>query len=139
MITEVLESLVRYAQGQLTEQIHGTDDKTVAISCSGLFPEWKPGKYKTGDVRRKENIPYEAILDHDNVVNPDWTIDVRAIWKPYHSRRKEWALPFVHPTGAHDLYKAGEYMIYTDGKTYFAKQDTNFSPEEYAEAWEVTE
>ena len=28
-------------------------------------------------------------------------------------------------------------MIYTDGKTYQCKQDTNFSPEDYAQAWEV--
>ena len=39
--------------------------------------------------------------------------------------------------GAHDMYRVGEYMIYTDGKTYQCKQDTNFSPEDYAQAWEV--
>ena len=40
------------------------------------------------------------------------------------------------PTGAHDMYKTGEYMIWTDGNTYKCIQDTNFSPEEYAQAWE---
>ena len=39
-------------------------------------------------------------------------------------------------TGAHDMYKAGEYMIWTDNKVYMCKQDTNFSPVEYAQAWE---
>ena len=41
------------------------------------------------------------------------------------------------PTGAHDMYKAGEYMIWADGLTYLCKQDTNFSPEEYLQAREV--
>lgn len=40
-------------------------------------------------------------------------------------------------TRAHDMYKSGEYMIWTDGNTYRCKQDTNFSPTEYAQAWEV--
>ena len=29
-----------------------------------------------------------------------------------------------------------EYMIWTDGKVYECKRDTNFSPTEYAQAWE---
>lgn len=28
-------------------------------------------------------------------------------------------------------------MIWTDGRTYKCVQDTNFSPEEYAQAWEI--
>lgn len=30
-------------------------------------------------------------------------------------------------------------MIFTDGKVYLCKQDTNFSPTDYAQAWEVVE
>lgn len=30
-------------------------------------------------------------------------------------------------------------MIWTDGKVYKCKQDTNFSPSEYAQAWEDAE
>lgn len=26
-------------------------------------------------------------------------------------------------------------MVWTDGNTYICKQDTNFSPEEYPQAW----
>lgn len=39
-----------------------------------------------------------------------------------------------------EIYKctrAGEYMIWTDNKVYMCKQDTNFSPAEYAQAWEI--
>ena len=39
--------------------------------------------------------------------------------------------------GAHDMYKSGEYMIWTDGNTYKCISDTNFSPVEYAQAWEI--
>ena len=28
-------------------------------------------------------------------------------------------------------------MIWTDNKVYMCKQDTNFSPEEYPQAWEI--
>ena len=45
-------------------------------------------------------------------------------------------VPWEAPTGAHDMYKAGEYMIWTDNKVYLCKQDTNFSPAEYPQAWE---
>ena len=34
------------------------------------------------------------------------------------------------------MYKAGEYAIWTDGLIYLCNEDTNFSPEEYPQAWE---
>lgn len=39
------------------------------------------------------------------------------------------------PAGAHDMYKVGEYMIYTDKNIYKCIQDTNFSPSDYPQAW----
>lgn len=139
MIADVLEALVRYAQNSITTSTQNAEDKTVAISCAALFRQWEPGSYKAGDIRTDGKTPYECMIDHDSVVNADWTIDVRSIWKPYHSRKKEWALPWIHPTGAHDIYKAGEYMIWTDGTVKKCVQDTNFSPEEYPQAWEDVE
>lgn len=35
------------------------------------------------------------------------------------------------------MYRAGEYMVWTDGKVYRCKEDTNFSPEDYPQAWET--
>lgn len=80
--------------------------------------------------------PKECMTAYDGTVQQDWTIDTATLWKPWHSRKKEYALPWEQPTGAHDMYKAGEYMIWTDGNTYQCTQDTNFSPEEYPQAWE---
>ena len=34
------------------------------------------------------------------------------------------------------MYRAGEYMIWTDGSIQRCKEDTNHSPEDYPEAWE---
>lgn len=136
MMAEVIETLVRYVQNGLTESAQTAEDKTLAISCAALFRPWEPGVYKAGDIRTDGKTPYECILDHDSTVNPDWTIDVRILWKPYHSRQAKWALPFIQPTGAHDAYQAGEYCIW-QGKTCRSKVDGNvYSPGDYPENWE---
>ena len=55
---------------------------------------------------------------------------------PYHGTTPETALPYVPGQPAHAIYHVGEYMIFTDGYTYKCKQDTTYSPSEYAGAWE---
>lgn len=141
MMADALEALIRYAQSKLTDELKENDDKTMAIACARLFRVWERGNFKAGDIRvdSDNGFPYECITPHDSIVNTgeDYTIKNRALWKPYHSKTLEWALPYEAPTGAHDMYKAGEYMIWTDGLTYKCTQDTNFSPEEYPQAWEV--
>lgn len=117
------------------------DDKTLVIAISEYFERWTRGAYSVGDIRLhpKTGTPYECILAHDSTVNTDWTIDVRTIWKPYHSRMKEFAQLWEQPTGSHDMYKQGEFMIWTDGNTYLCLSDTAYSPTEYPQAWEVVE
>ena len=46
---------------------------------------------------------------------------------------KDW----ITPAGAHDMYRVGEYMVYTDGSVYKCLADTVYSPEAYAQAWEI--
>lgn len=122
------------------EKISDDDDKTFGIACKGIFPTWVRGNYFYGDVTTDPDTgyPYECITPHDSITNTgeDYTIKNRTLWKPWHSRKKEYALPWEQPTGAHDMYKAGEYMIWTDGTVKKCIQDTNFSPVEYAQAWE---
>lgn len=115
-----------------------TEDKTLAIAASSYFAPWAPGAYAAGDVRTdpENGYPYECILAHDSTVNTDWTIKTRTLWKPYHSRKKEYALPWEAPTGAHDRYKAGEFMVWTDCGTYRCLTDTTYSPEDNPAAWE---
>ena len=140
MMNEALESVIRYARNKLMAEIADMDDKTEGIACKGLFPLYEQNHtYEVGDVRLhpETGSPKECMIAYDGTVQPDWTIDTATLWKPWHSRKKEWALPWEQPTGAHDMYKAGEYMIWTDGLIYLCKQDTNFSPAEYPQAWEV--
>lgn len=124
----------------IKQQCQTLEDKTLLIAVKGYFEKWTPNIYKVGDVRLNENgIPYECIMAHDSLVNTTWDISVRTLWKPYHSRKKEYALPFEMPTGAHDIYKVGEYCIFNDVNIYKCIQDTNFSPMDYAQAWEIVE
>ena len=132
------EGMLELNRAILADKLADTEDKTLAIACMAFFEPWTPGKYSVGDIRTnpETGYPRECILAHDSTVNPDWTIATASLWKPYHSRKKEYALPWETPTGAHDIYKAGEYMIWTDYNVYRCKMDTNFSPAEYATAWQ---
>lgn len=132
------ECIVTLAKSLVVTQTAESDDKTLGIQCMALFEPWTKGNYKAGDVRTdpKTGCPYECIQAHDSTVNTDWDITVRTLWKPWHSKSLEYALPWEAPTGAHDMYKQGEYMIYTDKNIYKCIQDTNFSPTDYPQAWE---
>lgn len=124
----------------IKQQCQTLEDKTLLIAVKGYFEKWTPNIYKVGDVRLNENgIPYECIMAHDSTVNTTWDISVRTLWKPYHSRKKEYALPFEMPTGAHDMYKVGEYCIFNDINIYKCIQDTSYSPSDYTQAWELVE
>ena len=140
MTADTLESIIRYARLKMLSEIAGQEDKTEAIACKGLIPVYVQNKYhEVGEVALHPTTgsPKECITAYDGTVQQGWTIDTATLWKPWHSRKKEYALPWEAPTGAHDMYKSGEYMIWTDGLTYKCTQDTNFSPSEYAQAWEV--
>lgn len=135
------EGLLALNRSVLTEKIANNEDKTLAIECMALFEPWTRGIYSIGDVRTDNSTgyPYECILAHDSTVNTGWDISVRTLWKPYHSRKKEYALPWETPTGSHDIYKAGEYMIWTDKEVYKCLSDTSYSPTDYQNAWERVE
>lgn len=140
MTADALESAIRYIQGKLLAELAETDDKTEGIACRELIPVYEQNRqYEVGDVRTHPvtGYPRECMTAYDGSVQQDWTIDTPTCWKPWHSRKKEYALPYEAPTGAHDMYKAGEFAIWTDSLTYRCKENTNFSPEDYPQAWEV--
>lgn len=132
MIIEKARNLRKLIQ----EYAEKAEDKTLVIATSEYFKEWTPSNYNAGDIRTSNGKPYECILAHDSTANPTWDISVRTLWKPYHSRKKEYALPYEAPTGSHDIYRVGEYMLWTDGEIYLCKEDTNYSPTDYKQAWE---
>ena len=111
-----------------------------AITNRALCKPWVAGSHTAGEIYTAGGQIWSCIQAYDNAVYPD-IVPGQAAWgtfhKPYHGTTKETAMPWVAPTGAHDMYLSGEYMVWTDGVTYLCKQNTNFSPAEYADAWEV--
>lgn len=126
----VLDDLVR----NVASNPDGINDSLAAIRA------WKPGTYGVGDVRIYEGIPYRCAQRHDSTNNPAWTPDaVPALWVQYHGTTNDTARPWVSPTGAHDTYKAGEFMVWQDGKIYRCTWETVYSPAEAPSAWEVSD
>lgn len=138
---QTIQASVQYvAQQNLYGKVIETDDQK--IRASGLYPAWAEGKHTKGDVYNANGQTWECYQDYDNATHPDITPDNSAWYtfnRPLHGKTKETARPFVPVQGAHDMYHTGEYMIFTDGKVYRCKQDTNFSPTDYAQVWEVVE
>ena len=115
-----------------------TDDQR--IRASGLDPDWTPGAYAVGEVRNAGGQTWECHQAHDNAVYPDIAPGSSAwftFWRPLHGTSPETARHFVQPQhGTTDIYHIGEYMT-LDGTLYRCLSDTNFSPTDYAAAWEV--
>ena len=120
--------------GKIAENTEEVNSYTAAVR------EWKEGAYVVGDVRMYQGVPYKCVQAHDSTANPGWTPEATpALWMQYHGTTPESARPWIAPTGAHDIYKAGEYMIWTDGRLKKAKMDTAYSPADYPQAWGVSE
>ena len=119
--------------------VESVRENTAALNKVAVMARpWAPGAYAVGDVRVYGGIPYRCVQAHDSTQNLAWTPDATpALWMQYHGTTPETARPWVAPAGAHDIYRTGEYMIWTDGRVYKCLQNTNFSPAEYARAWEV--
>ena len=111
------------------------------ISMAPLLKEWKPGKHEVGEVVVQNGSPYKVIQTHDSTGNPTWNpADTPALFAPYHATDRAHALPWRAPTGAHDTYHTGEWMIYTDGLAYECRQGaTVYGPDVLPEAWEAAE
>lgn len=139
-VYDALASVIYLSRMNLEGKAVDDDDKR--IRASGLYEKWQAGAYDVGDIRNAEGQTWECFNDHDNAVYPDIKPGNAAwftFWRPLHGKTPETARPFVPVQGAHDIYKAGEYMIWTDGTVQRAKMDTNFSPDDYPDAWEVVE
>lgn len=126
---------MRKAMDKFVEKIV---DSTTEINNNVMAVRaWTPGKFYANDVRTDAGIPYKCVQEHDSTGNVSWNpAATPALWMQYHGTEKDYARPWVQPTGAHDMYKAGEYMIWTDGEIYLCLIDTVYSPIDYPQAWE---
>lgn len=119
-----------------------TMDDDGKIKIDFLCSAWSSGNHTKGENYTAAGQTWECYQSYDNAVYPD-IIPGNPAWytfnRPLHGKSPETARPWVAPQGAHDMYHMGEYMIYTDGALYKCMSDTNFSPTEYAAAWEKQE
>ena len=137
-LAEAAELRIQMEETFALATVNMTSDE--AIRNKALCKAWATGKHTAGEVYSTGEQLWQCIQDYDNTVYPD-IIPGGSAWgtfhKPYHGTTKETAMPWVAPTGAHDMYLAGEYMIWMDGKIYKCLCGTAYSPEDYADAWEV--
>ena len=114
------------------------DNAAVINEAAAIVRAWTPGAYCAGEVRAFEGIPYRCVQAHDSADNLNWTPGAApALWMQYHGTTPETARAWIPPAGAHDAYRAGEYMVWTDGAVYRCLADTAYSPPEHADAWEA--
>lgn len=113
------------------------------ITVASLYDEWAEGAYQVGDIRLAwyggAHQLWKCRQAHDTATYPDITPDGtarRTFWIPFHGTTPETAQDWIAPSGAHDQYEAGEYMKW-NGQTYKCLSPTVYTPEEYAQAWEV--
>ena len=120
-----------------------TADDTITVAA--LYAEWTEGSYQVGDIRLAwyggAHQLWKCRQAHDTATYPDITPDGtawRTFWIPFHGTTPETAQDWIAPSGAHDQYESGEYMIW-NGHTYKCLSATVYTPEEYAQAWERVE
>lgn len=113
-----------------------SDDE--ALKMVGKYPEWMPGQmYATGDRIRFDGGFYKVVQGHTS--QDGWTpIEVRALYTCLSEPAEEWP-EFVHPTGAHDVYMAGDKITFKDDHYTCTMDYTAHSPEEYPVAWTKAE
>lgn len=115
-----------------------TDSQKIKVST--LYEDWSAGNHAVGEVYNANGQTWECYAAYDNAIYPDINPNNSA-WltfnRPLHGTTKDTARPFVHPTHSMDIYKKGEYMIWTDGTVRHCLVDTSYSPDEYAPAWEI--
>lgn len=132
--------MARYAQDNAVMM-----DANGIIEAAPLMKPWtagtmtEPVTYKAGDVRTDEGQPWKCSQTHTHHGEAGWNPAAsRALWAPYHAKKKEYALPYVTPTHAQDAYYTGEWMIWTDGLAYQALRDAvDRGPDILPDAWEV--
>lgn len=88
------------------------------ITVAALYAEWTEGAYQVGDIRLAwyggTHQPWKCRQAHDTTTYPDITPDGsawRTFWVPFHGTGPQTAQDWIAPSGAHDQYESGEYMI----------------------------
>ena len=127
------------AQVTPLEQAQSERDAALINAALPLIAPWQPGRYAADDVREYQGAPYRCVQAHDSGASPDWTpAAAPALWAQYHGTGPDSARPYVAPSGAQDMYRAGEWALW-EGAAYRCTADTAYSPGEYPAAWEAAQ
>ena len=108
------------------------------IHNRALCAKWEEGAHAVDEIRTVEGYPYKCRQDHDTAEYPDIVPGGSAwatFWIPFHGTSAETALPFVAPTGAHDMYLADEYAVFEVGVKKCIR-DTAYNYTDDPTAWE---
>lgn len=124
------------------DAVEGRVTDTEIIDRETAVPDWDNKRDYTnaavGTPVAHEGQVYGLLQPHNASHYPDTNPSMLAsLWRVKHTTNPDKAKPWVKPTSTSDMYLVGECMIWTDGKTYRAVRDTNFSPAEYAGDWEA--
>ena len=124
------------------DAVEGRVTDTEIIDRETAVPDWDNKRDYTnaavGTPVAHEGQVYGLLQPHNASHYPDTNPSMLAsLWRVKHTTNPDKAKPWVKPTSTSDMYLVGECMIWTDGKTYRAVRDTNFSPAEYAGDWET--
>lgn len=125
----------RLAEVSRDALLAGVDDDT-ALTMAPLYPEWQAGQeYKTGNRLRFGDGGFVRVLQ-DHKSQNDWQPDATpSLYSVISDPAEEWP-EFKQPTGAHDVYMAGDKMTYK-GEHYTCQRDNvAHSPEALPDAWE---
>lgn len=139
-----------HAMGRMIANVaheKAADEATPAndvISMASLLKLWKAGsmenpvEYAKNDVRTYNGIPWRCAIAHTHHGEAGWEPGSgNSLWFPYHATERKYALPYVMIC-AETVYNTGEWMIWTDGLAYMAKQDAvAYGPDALPDAWEV--
>lgn len=138
-----LESSVGEMRGAATSFLRGKNDDTL-VELLSLTSEWElhdqdtgeAVRYELGDVRKHNGHPYICIQAHSTDGDSGRAPDMAAaLWSPYHAKSARLALPWLKPTHSGDIYRAGEFMVFTDGKIYENLSDTDWGPDTLPDNW----
>lgn len=103
------------------------------------FDEWsgESVSYKKGDYITYDGKVYKVLQSHSS--QTDWTPDTAVSLFVLRPKQRADYDEFVQPTGAHDVYSAGDKVTY-NGKKYESLIDNNaWSPEAYPYGWKLVE
>ena len=121
------------------QQLAAITDDDKRLRAAALYPDWAAGRHSPGDIYAADGQVWACYAAYDNAVYPDIRPGTAAWYtfnRPLHGRTPQTARPFVAPTHAEDIYRAGEYMT-LDGELYACVRDTSFGPAEDPDAWEA--